>query len=106
MSLLAIVTFDLHGATRPDYDRLTQRLSEIGLEPKIKKSKGSKSIKLTNNTYAGKFKRKAETAIELRDDLRKKTVRAMKDSDLSGEILVIVGTGWAWGKRKVQQIAA
>jgi hypothetical protein len=61
--LLAIVTFDLHGAHSKDYADLKMALSKIGLEPHIDKAGDSALLRLPDNTYAGKLKGTKKDAV-------------------------------------------
>lgn len=100
--MLAIVTFDLHGAKTKNYEVITEKMSQIGLEKTINSPDDKKPIKLPANTYAGEFKGKKKDASELRDKLRKAVGKQIKKQGLSAEVFVVVGTGWSWGRRKVK----
>lgn len=103
MSLLAVVTFDLHGATATHYNALRDKLSKIGLEPEIDKAVGSTLTRLPNNMYAGKFPGKKTDAVKFRDSLRKKIANEIRRLRLDGTVLVVVGIGWAWGQQTVRR---
>jgi hypothetical protein len=101
--LLAIVTFDLHEAKSADYNSLKTALSKIGLEPHVDKPGSSSLLRLPNNTYAGKFRGKKSEAPEITDRLRKAAAAQIKRLNLDGEVFVVVGVGWAWGKKAVKK---
>ena len=104
MSMLAIVTFDLHGAHPRSYTKIKRRLSHVRLEKFIRSKKSRHKSGLPANTYAvmftGKWSKKSSA--ELRDHLRKKVKEIISDEGLSADILVVVGKDWAWGLGKVK----
>lgn len=102
MSLLAIVTFDLHGAPTDSYSRVKKRLSGLTLEAEIESKKSDIPTRLPSNTFAAKFGRgSSKNALELRDYLKKGVKRIVRDEGLRATIFVAVGDDWAWGKGKV-----
>jgi hypothetical protein len=103
MSLLAVVTFDLHGATATHYKALRDKLSKIGLEPEIDRAAGSTLTRLPNNMYAGKFPGKKTDAVWIRNILRKKIANEITRLNLDGTVLVVVGIGWAWGQKTIRR---
>jgi hypothetical protein len=74
-------------------------LSSMGLYPYIEKTKGSVKINLTHNTFAGKFNVKKSNAAKFRNVIRYKIANSIRNIGLNGTVLVVVGVGWAWGKR-------
>lgn len=103
MSLLAIVTFDLHGAPSKEYQRVKRKLSRLRLEKQIVAKDRDTPIRLPANTFAAKFRGKWNNkgASELRDHLRDSVCEAIKSLNLDATVFVAVGNGWAWSRRSV-----
>ncbi len=103
MSLLAIVTFDLHGASPNEYPRVKRKLSRLRLEKQILAKDKDTPARLPANTFAAKFSGKwnDKEASELRDHLRDSVSDAIASLNLHATVFVAVGDGWAWGKRSV-----
>lgn len=103
MSMLAIVTYDLHGAPTPAYKQVKTALAQHKLKKKIRSKKSGKLSRLPDNTFAAKFSGKwnRKQAKQLRNDLRNKVQKEIKGLNLKATIFVAVGDGWAWGKRTV-----
>lgn len=99
MSLLAIVTFDLHGASAGDYANVKEKLRHLKLIKRVKNNSG-KFIKLPSNTFVARF-RNARGAKQLRYKLHKKISNIMRGLNLKATIFVVVGSSWAWGKKSV-----
>jgi hypothetical protein len=57
MSILVIVTFDLHRAKPNEYPRVKNALARLRLKKKLLSKKSGKLNKLPANTFAAKFSR-------------------------------------------------
>jgi hypothetical protein len=101
MSLLATVTFDLHNTTPDSYIRVKNKLSRLQLENKIRSKKTHVPTKLPANTYVAEFDRPNNEAPDLRDQLRNKIKKIIRDEGLKATIFITIGNRWAWGKGKV-----
>lgn len=103
MSLLVMVTFDLHGAQSEDYRLVKRKLSAFRLEKQIRSRGKNTPTRLPANTFAAKFAGKwsKKNAHELRDHLRERVCEAITSLHLSATVFVAVGDRWAWGKRIV-----
>lgn len=55
MSMLVIVTFDLHGANSNEYPRVKAALAKHRLKKEIRSKKSGKLSRLPANTFAAKF---------------------------------------------------
>jgi hypothetical protein len=102
MTMLIIVTFDLHGAPPSEYPRVKAALRRRRLEKQIR-SKSGKLRALPANTFAAKFggKWEGKAANQLRDHVRDEVRKIMKQLGLRATIFVAVGDGWAWGRRYI-----
>ena len=101
MTLLAIVTFDLHHATPESYIKVKRRLSKLKLENQITPKKSEVPTRLPANTFAAKFSGDDDKASDLRNDLKKRVKKLIKNEGLKASIFVAVGDSWAWGKGRV-----
>jgi hypothetical protein len=103
MSLLAIVTFDLHGASPNKYPRVKRKLSRLRLKKQILAKDKDTPTRLPANTFAAKFSSKwnNKEALILRDHLCNSVCEAIRSLHLHATVLVAVCDGWAWGKRSV-----
>lgn len=103
MSLLAIVTFDLHGAMPKDYPRVKRKLATLRLEKQMRMKGKDAATKLPANTFAAKFRGtwNHKNASHLRDHLREHIRNAIISLGLRASIFVAVGDNWAWGKTRV-----
>lgn len=103
MSLLAIVTFDLHGAESKHYSQVKRKLNTLNLEKQIHTKDNNYPTDLPANTFAAKFESNwnEQTATELRDYLRSEVAEAISTLNLKATIFVVVGSKWAWGRRRV-----
>jgi hypothetical protein len=101
MTLLATVTFDLHGASPDSYSVVKNRLSRLKLENKIKSKKSRIPIKLPANTFIAEFERADNEATDLRDYLRNGIKKIIREEGLKATIFITIGHRWAWGKGKV-----
>lgn len=101
MSLLAIVTFDLHRASPNDYPKVKDALSKLKLKKQIRSRKSTNLNRLPANTFAARFSGKWSKgkATNLCDYLRKNSAKAIKAFGLNATIFVAVGDDWAWGRR-------
>jgi len=102
MSLLAIVTFDLHGAAPSEYPRVKRKLANFGLKKRLSRKGAESQTVLPANTFARKLNRKnKKEASAVRDDLRDRTCGAIASLGLRATVFVAVGGPWAWGTRRV-----
>lgn len=104
MSLLAIVTFDLHGASPNEYPRVKRKLSRLRLKKQILSKDKDTPTRLPANTFAAKFSGSwnNKEASKLRDHLRDSVCEAIESLQLHATVFVAVGNDWAWGKRSVR----
>lgn len=103
MSMLAIVTFDLHGAESKHYSQVKRKLNSIQLDNKIIAKDKDIPTKLPANTFAAKFSGEwsEKSAKELRNYLRKKICISISSLGLKASVFVAVGGSWAWGRNSV-----
>jgi len=104
MSLFAVVTFDLHGAKSPEYQRVKRRLGRLRLKKQLHSKNSDTPTRLPANTFAAKFigKCNEKTAKELRNHLTQKVCVAIAELGLRATIFVAVGDKWAWSKKSVK----
>lgn len=102
MSLLAIVTFDLHGAMPKDYPRVKRKLKSLKLDKKMRMKGKNAVTQLPANTFAAKFHGawNHKNASHIRDHLREEIRNAIISLGLRATIFVAVGDNWAWGKTR------
>ena len=103
MSMLVVVTFDLHGAKPKEYPRVKAALAQRRLKKEIRSGKSGKLSKLPANTFAAKFSGKwnKRAANELRDYVRNEVRQVIRMLRLTATVFVAVGDRWAWGRRYV-----
>jgi hypothetical protein len=104
MSMLVIVTFDLHGAKPQRYRDVKWKLAALRLEKHIHvKNSAADPKKLPANTFAAKYSGRwtNRTAGELRDHIRSKVRGAVASLGLRATVFVVVGNTWAWGRCSV-----
>jgi len=101
--MLAVVTFDLHGAQPKYYGRVKKLLGRLRLRKHIRVRDRSYPSHLPANTFAAKFSGewKQKTAADLRDHLRDEVCRAIDSLGLQATVFVAIGDNWAWGRRNV-----
>jgi hypothetical protein len=101
MTMLAIVTFDLHGAPPSEYPRVKAALAKRRLKKEIRSKKSGKLSKLPANTFAAEFKGKwaKKKARKLCDYLKNEFELIRKSLGLNASVFVVVGSKWAWSKR-------
>lgn len=104
MSLLAIATFDLHGAMPKDYPRVKSKLATLRLEKQMRMKGKDAATKLPANTFTAKFHGtwNHKNASYLHDHMREHIRNAIISLGLRASIFVEVGDNWAWGKNEQQ----
>lgn len=104
MSMIAIVTFDLHYAKSKHYNRVKRKLKTLKLEKQIRIKGKDKPTRLPANTFAAKFRGKwrEKSASDLRNYLCDEVRAVISDLDLDASIFVAIGNEWAWGRRMVR----
>jgi hypothetical protein len=104
MSMLAIVTFDLHGAKSKHYGQVKRKLRGLKLEKQINAKEKDYPTKLPANTFAAKFRGKwrKKNASELRDHLREEVCMAISSLGLHATVFVVIADTWAWGRRSIR----
>jgi hypothetical protein len=101
MSLLAIVTFDLHGAVPSEYPRVNRKLANLGLEKRLCRKGAETPTVLPANTFARRYATKCKKdAPAVRNDLCENVRGAIASLGLRGNVFVAVGGPWAWGTRR------
>ena len=94
MSYLVYCTFDLKNASAKDYENAYTDLQRIGLAKVITGDKGH-NVVIPTTSAMGVFTGKDAGAVQ--DDIRTSVEAAFRARSLTSEILVVVGTDWAWG---------
>jgi hypothetical protein len=107
MSYLAVVTFDLDGASPRYYPRVQKQLGNMNLEKKLKIKRSRKFSSLPSNTFAGTFSGEwnEASASEVRDHLRAEVAKAIKTLGLKGTVFVAIGDSWSWGKKRSNNVS-
>lgn len=101
MSMLVLVTFDLHGAAPAEYPRVKAKLAKLRLKKEIRSKKSKKWSDLPANTFAARFKGDWEekSARELCDYIKDEVQVVMNSLGLTATIFVAAADNWAWSKR-------
>lgn len=104
MSLLVIVTFDLHGAKPQRYRDMKRKLAAFRLEKHIRvKHSAAGPKKLPANTFAAKYRGRwtTRTAGQLQKHVRTQVCGAAASLGLRTTVFVSVGKTWSWGRCSV-----
>ena len=101
MSMLVVVTFDLHGAPPAEYPRVQTALANLTLKKQIRSKKSGKLSEMPHNTFVARFSGKwnKRRAKKLRDYVLKAVRTAIKALGLNATMFVVVGERWAWSRR-------
>ena len=95
MSYGVLCTFDLKGASSPDYQNAYADLERLGLHKVQDNSNGGKSV-IPTTTVLGSYS--GASAATIRDDVRSKVKAAFSARGFRSEIFIVVGgTDWTWG---------
>ena len=102
MSMLVIVTFDLHGAEPQRYRDMKRKLAALRLAKHIRLKNGVVT-KLPANTFAAKYRGRwtTLTAGQLQRHVRAQVRIAVVSLGLRATGLVSVGKTWSWGRFQV-----
>jgi hypothetical protein len=103
MSMMVIVTFDLHKAKPKSYGQVKRALGKLKLKKQMHITSKDYLVDLPANTFAAKFKGKWEKteASELRDFIKGKVREVILSLGLHATVFVSVGGGWAWSRSNV-----
>ena len=89
---LALVTFDLHGGERADYDAAYSFLNQVGFETQVISNDGQR-ITLPNTTCTGTF---GDVVTPM--TLLQRVQAGFRAHRLSTKIFVLVNGSWAYGQ--------
>jgi hypothetical protein len=97
MSMLVVVTFDLHGAPSAEYPRVQAALANLTLRKQIRSKKSGRLSKMPHNTFVARFSGKwnKKRARKLRNYVRKSVRTAVQARGLNATMFVGVGERWA-----------